>query len=96
MQTVMRISAGAIVWAVHFAALYGATALSCARGDARAVPWIVGLSTLVGVAVVCAIIVRSYPRRDDFAHWLTAAVAAIAGFAMAWEALAGFVARSCG
>lgn len=96
MPTVLRISAGAIVWAAHFAALYGATALSCARGDARAVPWIVALSTLLGVALVCAIILRSYPRRDDFAHWLTAAVAAIAGIAMAWEALAGFVARTCG
>ena len=96
MQQLLRISAGAIVWAAHFAALYGATALSCARGDARAVPWIVALSTLLGIALVSAIILRSYPRRDDFAHWLTAAVAAIAGFAMAWEALAGFVAKACG
>lgn len=96
MSPFLRMSAGALVWAVHFAAIYGATAFACARGDPRVVPWVVALSTLVGIAITAAIVVRSYPQRDDFAHWMAAAVAAIAMVAMLWEALAGLVVRTCG
>ncbi len=96
MMTMLRMGAGAIVWAAHFAALYGATTLACARGEARAVPWIVALTTLAGVAFAAAIVVRSYPRRDDFTHWIAAAVAAMATIAMLWEAVAGLVTRTCG
>jgi predicted transporter len=96
MPTLLRMSAGALVWAAHFAAIYGATAFACARGDPRVVPWVVALSTLVGVAFSVAIIVRSYPRRDDFTHWMAAAVAAMATIAMLWEAMAGLVVRTCG
>ena len=93
--TGLRMASGGIVWAVHFAVIYGATALACARGNARLVPWVIGLATLLGVAFTAAIIVRSYPRRDAFAHWMAAAVAGIAMLAMVWEAIAAFVARSC-
>lgn len=96
MPTLLRIGAGALVWAAHFAVLYGGTALACARGAAGAVPWIVVLSTLAGVAFAVAIFVRSYPQRDDFAHWMAAAVAAVAAVAMLWEAIAGLVAGRCG
>lgn len=96
MATILRIAAGAVVWAVHFAVIYGGAALACARGNTSVVPWVVALSTLVGVAFTAAIIVRSYPRRDDFAHWMAAAVAGMATIAMLWEALAGLVVRTCG
>lgn len=88
-------SAGALVWAAHFTVIYGATAVACARGDPRVVPWIVALSTLVGVALTVAVIVRSYPRREDFSHWMAAAVAALATIAMLWEALASLIVRTC-
>jgi hypothetical protein len=91
----LRIGAGAIVWAAHFAVLYGATALACARDLPRVAPWVVGSATAAGVAVAVVIAVRSYRRRNDFAHWMTAAVAAVAILAMLWEALAGLVSRSC-
>jgi hypothetical protein len=94
-STALRIASGVIVWAAHFAVIYGVTALACARGDASLVPWIIGLATLLGVAFTTAIIVRSYPRRDDFAHWMAATLAGIAMLAMVWEAIAAFVARSC-
>jgi hypothetical protein len=96
MMTLLRMSAGAIVWATHFAALYGATTVACARGEAGAVPWVVALVTLVGVMLAAAIILRSYPRRDDFAHWMAAAVAAMATIAMLWEAMAGLAVGTCG
>jgi Cu/Ag efflux pump CusA len=95
-SAMLRMSSGVIVWAVHFAVIYGVTALACARGNARLVPWVIGLATLFGIAFTAAIIVRSYPRRDDFAHWMAAAVAGIAMLAMVWEALAALVVRMCG
>ena len=95
-STMLRMSSGVIVWALHFAVVYGVTALACARGNARLVPWVVGVATLLGVGFTAAIIARSYPRRDDFAHWMAAAVAGVAMLAMVWEAIAAFVARSCG
>ena len=91
MSTLLRMSAGAIVWATHFAAIYGATAFACARGNVRAVPWIVVLATLAGVGFAATIMLRSYPRRDDFVHWMTAAIAAMAAIAMLLEAMAGLV-----
>ena len=94
-STMLRMSSGVIVWAVHFAVIYGVTAIACARGGARLVPWVIGAATLVGVVLTAAIVLRSYPRRDDFAHWLAAALAGIAMLAMVWEAIAAFVARSC-
>ena len=95
MSEMLRISAGAIVWAVHFAVVYGVTALACAREQPRLAPWIVTLATVAGAAIASAIVVRSYRRRDDFARWLTAAVAATAVVAMLWEALASLLAGSC-
>jgi len=96
MATLLHMAAGALVWATHFAAIYGGTALACARGATHVIPWIIALSTLAGVAFAAAIIVRSYPRRDDFAHWMAAAVAGIATIGMLWEAIAGLVVRTCG
>ena len=96
MRALLGIGAGALVWAAQFAVLYGGTALVCARGAAGAVPWIVVLSTLAGVAFAAAIVARAYPQRDDFAHWMAAAVAAAAAVAMLLEAIAGLVAKTCG
>ena len=96
MSTFLWMSAGALVWAAHFGTIYGGTALACARGVPSLVPWVVALSTLAGVGITAAIIVRSYPQRDDFSHRMAAAVAAIAIVAMLWEALAGLVVRTCG
>ena len=95
MSELLRMGAGAIVWAAHFAVLYGVTALACARGQPSLAPWIITLATVAGVAVAGVIGARSYRRRHDFAHWMTATVAAVAVLAMVWEAVAGLVSRSC-
>jgi hypothetical protein len=95
MIDMLRIASGAVVWAAHFTILYGITALACARAAAGVAPWGIALATAVGVAVASAIALRAYPRRDEFVHWITAAVAAIAVVAMLWEGVAGLVSRSC-
>lgn len=81
------ISSGVIVWALHFAAIYGVTALACSRGVPGIVPWAVAGATVIAVALAVAIVARSYPRRSGFIDWMTAAVAGTALLAIAWEAL---------
>ena len=95
MSDVLRIASGAIVWAVHFALLYGLTALACARGQPRMITWVIVIATLVAVGVAVAIVFRSYAHREQFTPWMTGAVAAIAAVAMVWEAVAGMVAGRC-
>jgi hypothetical protein len=91
----LRVVAAVALWAVHFAALYGSTALACARGRADVVPTLVVATTIAGVALACAIFVGSYPHRARFAHWLAAAVALLVVLAMAWETLAALIAPAC-
>ena len=47
--TTLRMTAGIIVWAVHFAAIYGYAALACARGFAVPVPAVVGIATILAL-----------------------------------------------
>ena len=42
MSAALRMALGVMVWAAHFAVVYGFTALACARGFASAAPWVVG------------------------------------------------------
>jgi hypothetical protein len=84
----LRISSGVMVWAVHFAVLYGVTALACARGFPQAVPWTIALATALAAAAALAIIVAGYRRRAEFIAWLSAAVAAFALLAIVFESLA--------
>lgn len=94
-STVLRMASGAIVWALHFAALYGGAALACARGESRLLPVLVVGSTVAGVALCVVIVMRAYPARREFSQWMTAGVAAIAALAMVWEGLAALLAPAC-
>lgn len=83
----LRISAGVIVWAIHFAVVYGITALACARGAAALVPWTVGGATLVAGALALVVIARGFIKRREFESWLSAALAGFALIAIVWEAI---------
>ena len=95
MSTWLRISAGAIVWALHFAALYGITALACARGFAGQVPWAIGIATLVAIGLVLFVIWISFKDIGAFANWLSAAVAGLALLAIVWEAFSVLLVPAC-
>ena len=85
-RTAIRMWSGAIVWALHFAAIYSVTALACARGyaqtrffDIEIVTLAVLGATLIAFVAVLAIVRRA--RRADgesFESWLTATVAGLA------------------
>ncbi|MGQ0752684.1 MAG: hypothetical protein ACT4PS_19355 [Betaproteobacteria bacterium] len=89
------ISSGIVVWALHFAVLYGMTALACARGQAHAVPWIVVFASVIAAAVAAGILVKGYRGRSAFIEWMTMSVAALALIAIAYEAAAGLLSPLC-
>jgi hypothetical protein len=94
MVQILRISSGAIVWSLHFAAIYGITALACARGLPTAVPWTIGIATAFAVLAAVVLIVLGV-RAAGFAGWMTAAVAGLALIAIVWEAAPVFVVPAC-
>jgi hypothetical protein len=95
MRRALWIASGVIVWALHFTAVYGFTALACARGFPRAVPWAIGAATLAAAAVAIAIIAMAYSKRRDFADGIAAGVAAFALLAIVWEALPVLIVPAC-
>jgi hypothetical protein len=94
MLRILGISSGAIVWALHFAAIYGITALACARAVPQAVPWTIGIATAFAVVAAVVLIVLGM-RAAGFAGWMTAAVAGLAMIAIVWEAAPVFVVPAC-
>ena len=92
--TALRMSSGVIVWALHFTAAYGFTALACARGFGASAPWVVGAATLAAAACAVFLILRNFRR--EFTRWITAAVAVFALLAILWEGLSAFmVSNAC-
>lgn len=91
------VSAGVAVWAVHFLAIYGFTALACAgRFHVGAIPWVVAAATLFALAAAGALVVRAATRcARRFIDWLSAAIAGLALLAIAWEALAAWIVPPC-
>lgn len=94
MAALLRMSSGAIVWAMHFAAIYGITALACARGLPAVVPWAIGTATVLAFAAAVAITALG-ARAAGFTGWMTAAISGLALIAMAWEAIPVFVVPAC-
>lgn len=90
------IASGVVVWSLHFAVVYGLTALACARGHADAVPWIIGTSALAAGALTAAILIKGYLGRGTFINWMTACVAAFALLAIVYETAAGLLSPLCG
>ena len=87
--TLLRMSSGVIVWALHFTAIYGFTALACARGFGASAPLVVGAATLVAAAAAIFIIIRNFS--SEFSRWVSAAVAGAALVAILWEGLSAFM-----
>jgi hypothetical protein len=102
--TALRMSAGVIIWAVHFGVIYGYTGLACARrfgasGDTwlALVPWVVGVATVAGVISAAAFIpgaVRA--ARTQFVEWVSGWLAAFAILAMVLEGITILWVPVCG
>lgn len=85
MKRALLMSSGAIVWALHFTAIYGYAGLACARGWERSVTPVVAGSTAVAALAAAALIALAWPRRARFESAVTAGLAAFALLAILWE-----------
>lgn len=95
-RTALCISSGGIVWALHFAAIYGYTGLACARGFQHTLAWALGSFTAVGVAALCVIMLKAFRERDRFEGWMTMMIALFALMAVLWETAAVPFIAHCG
>ena len=95
LRSALLLFAGPLTWAAHFAAIYGITAIACARGSAGWVPQAIAAITFVAAAAAIAILVAALRRRESFEHWLAAGAAGLALVAIAWEALPALVVPAC-
>ena len=102
--TALRMSSGVIVWAAHFAVIYGYTGLACARRfhDAgavwvAAVPWVIGVATAVALVLMVLLIAPAVraSRTNDFVEWMTAATAGLALIGVLYEAVPVFILPVC-
>lgn len=92
----LRLSAGVLAWALHFAVIYGWTGLACARGLGRTVPWVVGGATLAAAAAAIALLIAGLRDRARFESWMMAGVAAFALVAIVWEGITVLIVPICG
>ena len=90
--TALRMASGVIVWALHFALIYGYTALACARGFAATAAWVVGAATLLAGLAALLVILRNLDH--EFTRWISAAVGLAALVAIVWEGLTPLLVRN--
>jgi hypothetical protein len=95
-EATLRMSAGVIIWSLHFLAVYGVTGLACARGRPDVVAPGVAIATALACAALVPLIVAGYRRRTVFEHWLSATVGAFALVAIVYEGIPVLLVRSCG
>jgi hypothetical protein len=93
-RTALRMCAGIIVWAVHFAVIYGYAALACALGlgevrwPGATVSVVVVAATVIALGATLAVVVLAMRAKTSaFEDWMTAGIAAIAAVAILWEGL---------
>jgi hypothetical protein len=88
----------AVIWAAHFGAIYGLTALACARQMAALVPWVVGLASVIALAGLLALAIPAGLRALRSARLADSLAAGLGGLAMvavAWEGAALFWVPAC-
>lgn len=85
----LRMASGVIIWGLHFTAVYGFTALACARGFGGAAPWAVGTATAIAGGLALLVILKNLD--GEFTRWISAALAGAALIAIVWEGLSVFM-----
>lgn len=92
--TALRICAGIIIWALHFAAIYGYAALACALGLGElrlpnvSVDAVILITTAVAFgAALLVVILAVRAKTSAFENWMTAGIGGLAALAILWEGL---------
>ena len=95
MSRIAWMASGVLVWVLHFAALYGLTALACARDFGGAVPWFAAFAALAALTALLVIVSRNLPRRAEFEAWMSIAIAGLAFIGVAYGTVSAYVVRPC-
>jgi hypothetical protein len=94
-RAALWMSSGVMVWALHFGALYGLTALACARGWTGLVAPSIAAATALALLAMVPLLVAGVRRRAQFEYWLTAWIAAFGLVGIVWEALTVLLVPIC-
>jgi hypothetical protein len=94
-RQILFMSAGVALWALHFAAIYGLSALACARGRPELVLPSVVIATTLAAAATIAVLGVGLRGRARFESWLASGIAALALVAIVWEALPVLIVPIC-
>lgn len=89
------VTAGIVIWAAHFMAIYAFTALACARGFAQLVPSAIAGAGVVAGTLLVAIMLRGWMGRAHFEHWLSGAIALFALIAVVYESIPAWAVPTC-
>lgn len=95
----LNVIAVVVVWAAHFGAIYGFTALLCERQVVALVPTAIIASTIIALVALAAIAVPAglrAMRAPALPDVLTAGLGALAALAAVWEASSLIGVRGCG
>lgn len=95
MSRALGLSAGVLVWALHFTFVYGFVGYACARGLEGTLPWAVGLATAAAAGLAAALLVRGLRRRSGFEDAVGAGLAGFALLAILWEGASILLVTSC-
>jgi hypothetical protein len=95
--TTLRMGGGAMIWAAHFAVIYGLTALACARGFAALVAPAVMVGTLLALTAIALTLSPALRGRRAFAfeHTIAVGVAGLAAVAIVLEAVPVILIPAC-
>lgn len=106
-RTLLFMTAGPLVWAVHLAFIYVMTALVCARPVATSawrnedmLLWALGLAAIIAIAIILWITLRGFRSggsRENirFVEWTALALAALAIYAIVLETLPILLVPAC-
>ncbi|MFC7517581.1 hypothetical protein ACFQUU_21445 [Herbaspirillum sp. GCM10030257] len=107
-RSLLLLSSGPLVWAIHFLLIYGLTGIVCARPGLQPewlgigiLGWGIAMATIIAIGGILAIHLRIRRMRNDsadndFIYRTSAWLGVLAGIAIVWEALPVLLVPACG
>jgi hypothetical protein len=106
-RTLLLMTSGPLIWAVHFLFIYVVTALVCARPEAASawletalLEWVLGIATAVAIALILWITLRGLKsggikQNVRFVEWSALALGALSIYAIVLDVLPVLLVPAC-
>jgi SNF family Na+-dependent transporter len=106
-RSLLFMTAGPLIWALHFVFIYVVTALICARPSATAqwvssglLEWVIGIATAVAIAAILWITLRGIKSNGEkenvrFMQWTAVALGVFSIYAIVLDALPVLFVPAC-